>query len=112
MTDFELSKIITESLDRAKRASIGSSFVMKKGTYARLSAIERIIGSYHGTYSSDFDAATNSLDIRIEGYVFDSTTDNLKALLAIPDLFVIDALSDGKICIEMKLQNACIKLEG
>lgn len=40
------------------------------------------------------------------GYVFDSCVNKLKDAFNIVDLFVIDALKDGQVCIEMKIINA------
>lgn len=39
-------------------------------------------------------------------YVFDSSVLELKQVFQAVDLFVIDALANGQVCIEMKISNA------
>ena len=50
--------------------------------------------------------ATNSIEICVLSYVFDSCVCDLKRVFQTVDLFVIDALNDGKVSIEMKILNA------
>jgi len=66
--------------------------------------IEKVLASME--YEICFDRVSNALEIAVSGYVFDSCITDLKAVFSIVDLFVIDSLSDGKVCIEMKVLNA------
>lgn len=82
-------------------------FVLSPKTLERLTTISTVLANSNVTICYHFDCTTNAVDIHLESYVFDSMTIELATLFAAVDVAVIDALSDGKICIEMRILNAC-----
>lgn len=110
MNDFEFSKFISDILDETRKASRKNTYILKSETIKKIDFIER---SFHGLNCIfRFDAPSNSIEITLLGFVFDSLTCNIKQVLLISDVFVIDSLNDGKVCIEMKLLNAAEIIKG
>ncbi len=102
MTNNEFAKLVMKCIEDAERASLGKVFVLKPEALIKLEQISRRMNC---TYSIRFDAAFNAMDICLKGYVFDSQTSGIKTALSLVDVFMIDAESDGKINIELRLLN-------
>lgn len=104
MKDFDLAKEICRALENAERESKKNIYLLKPDTIRRANLIDQLLKGVSHTIS--FDMVTNSVEICVLGYVFDSGTCELKRIFQTVDLFVIDALNDGRVSIEMKLLNA------
>lgn len=104
MKNIDLAKMICRALEKAERESQNNIYILKPNTMKKAKVIEMAIEGMK--YDINFDRATNSLEISVSGYVFDSCISDLKSVFSVVDLFVIDALTDGKVCIEMKVINA------
>lgn len=79
---------------------------MKTETAERVRCIQSELRNGNNHVKTSFDFLANSIDICVEGYVFDSSVENLKLIFDTVDIFVIDALLDGTVCIEMRILNA------
>lgn len=104
MNNYELSQLLNFSLEQAKRACQRNFYILKLETIKKIKILEDLLESCN--CNIDFDAPTNSVEISVSAFVFDSTVCNLKRAFDLVDLFVIDAADDGKILIEMKIFNA------
>ena len=104
MKNIDLAKMICNALDKAERDSRGNIYILTPSTMKKARVIEKALAGME--YDICFDRVSNALEIGVSGYVFDSCITDLKAVFSIVDLFVIDSLSDGKVCIEMKVLNA------
>lgn len=104
MNNFDLAKEICKALERAEKESRNNIYLLKPETIKRSKIINRLLKDSECTIA--FDMATNSIEICVLGYVFDSCVCDLKRVFQTVDLFVIDALNDGKVSIEMKILNA------
>jgi len=108
MNEFELAKMIDLALTEAQKESVNYTFVLKPKTIQKAQIMQFLLKDFR--YTLNFDGATNSLEISFNAYVFDSTYIDLAKVFRIVDVYVIDALKDGRICIEMKLLNAALKI--
>ena len=104
MKDFDLAKEICKALENAERESKKNIYLLKPGAIRKANLIEQLLEGT--THTISFDLVTNSIEICLLGYVFDSHICDLKQVFQIVDLFVIDALNDGQVSIEMKILNA------
>lgn len=104
MTDFKFAKKICETLEKAKKESENNIYLLKPEIIKKVKIIENLLKETN--YIIDFDAVTNSIEICVLEYVFDSCICDLKQVFQIVDLFVIDALKDRHVSIEMKILNA------
>ena len=104
MSDFDLAKEICKALEKAEKESRNNIYLLRPETIKRTKIISCLLKDRDCAIS--FDMATNSIEICVLGYVFDSCVCDLKRVFQTVDLFVIDALSDGKVSIEMKILNA------
>lgn len=104
MKEFELAKEICKALERAEKDSRNNIYILKPEVIRREKIIERVLVGTE--YKISFNVATNSIEICVLGYVFDSCVCDLKQVFEMVDLFVIDALKDGRVSIEMKILNA------
>ena len=104
MNDFNLAKIICCALEEAQKESRNNVYLIKLETLIKVKTIEAILNDTE--LSLSFDCTSNSIEICVFGYVFDSCTADLKRIFQTVDLFVIDTLRDGKVSIEMKILNA------
>lgn len=104
MNDLQLAKMITEALERAEKEAENNIYILKPDVIKKLSVLEKLL--QQGSPIIDFDRATNSIELSLTGYVFDSCICDLKRVFNVVDLFVIDSIVDGKVCIEMKILNA------
>lgn len=104
MKNIDLAKLICNALDKAERESRRNIYILTSSTMKKAKLIESALKGVE--YDICFDRVSNALEIGVSGYVFDSCITDLKAVFSIVDLFVIDSLSDGKVCIEMKVLNA------
>jgi len=104
MKNIDLAKKICKALEKAEKESRGNVYILTPYTMKKARVIEKVLASME--YEICFDRVSNALEIAVSGYVFDSCLTDLKAVFSIVDLFVIDSLSDGKVCIEMKVLNA------
>lgn len=104
MNDFDLAKVICRALEEAEKENRNNIYLIKPETMRKATTIESILNDTE--LSLSFDYITNSIEICVLGYVFDSCTCDLKRVFQTVDLFVIDALADGKVSIEMKILNA------
>jgi len=104
MKNIDLAKKICKALEKAEKESRGNVYILTPYTMKKARVIEKVLASME--YEICFDRVSNALEIAVSGYVFDSCITDLKAVFSIVDLFVIDSLSDGKVCIEMKVLNA------
>lgn len=104
MKNIDLAKMICNALKKAERESKNNIYILTPTTMKKATQIEAALKETE--YSISFDRVTNSLIVSVTGYVFDSCVTNLKTVFSAVDLFVIDALSNGKVCIEMKVLNA------
>ena len=104
MKEFDLAKEICKALERAEKESRNNIYLLKPETLHRVQVINCLLeGTQHDV---SFDMVTNSIEICILGYVFDSCVCDLKRIFQTVDLFVVDALKDGRVSIEMKIINA------
>ena len=104
MKNSDLAQGICKALEKAERDSRNNIYILKSETVNKINILTKALADTENTI--DFDRATNSIEITLTGNVFDSCITNLKDMFQIVDLLVIDALSDGKVCIEMKIINA------
>ncbi|MGN1050701.1 MAG: hypothetical protein ACI4QE_00215 [Acutalibacteraceae bacterium] len=104
MNDFELMKVIYVTLTEMERESRNNIFILRKNTIQKIKLLDNFLKGTN--FKASFDRVTNAIEISIFGYVFDSCSCNLKSVFNIVDLFVIDALDNGQVCIEMKILNA------
>ncbi len=104
MDDFNLAKEICKAFERAEKESRNNIFLLRPEIIKRSKIIECLLRETEHTTS--FDMVTNSIEICVLDYVFDSCVSDLKQVFQTVDLFVIDALNDGKVSIEMKIVNA------
>jgi len=104
MKNIDLAKMICNALEKAEKESRGNIYILTPTTMQKSKQIEHALRATN--YAISFDRVTNSLIISVKGYVFDSCVTELKKVFSIVDLFVIDALSNGQVCIEMKVLNA------
>ena len=101
---FDLAKEICKALERAEKESRNNIYLLRPETIKRSKIINRLLKDSECTIA--FDMATNSIEICVLGYVFDSCVCDLKRVFQTVDLFVIDASNDGKVSIEMKILHA------
>ncbi len=104
MKNIDLAKMICKALEKAEKESQGNIYILKPNTKKIAKNIEKALAGME--YEICFDRVSNALEIGVSGYVFDSCITDLKTVFSIVDLFVIDSLSNGKVCIEMKVLNA------
>lgn len=104
MKNFDLAKKICKALEKAESDSRNNIYILKSETVNKINALTKILEEMPNMIN--FDRVTNSIEFTLTGYVFDSCVTNLKDVFKIVDLFVIDALSDGQVCIEMKIIHA------
>lgn len=104
MNDYELSQFLNASLNQAKKECRRNVYLLKVETIKKIKIIDNLLEFYN--CNIDFDAPTNSIEISATAFVFDSMVCNLKRVFELADLFVIDAVDDGTVCIEMKIRNA------
>lgn len=104
MNNFDFAKEICKALEKAEKESRNNIYLLKPETIKRSKIISCLLKGNDCTIS--FDMATNSIEICVLSYVFDSCVCDLKRVFQTVDLFVIDALNDGKVSIEMKILNA------
>ncbi len=104
MNNFNLEKEICAALDRAEKESRKNTYIMKEDTIKKVKLLSSFLRETN--FSIEFDRVINTIEICLTGYVLDSCTCDLKSVFKIVDLFVIDSLNDGKVCIEMKILNA------
>lgn len=104
MKNIDLAKMICKALEKAEKESRDNVYILTPNTMKKATILEKALASME--YEICFDRVSNALEIGVSGYVFDSCITDLKAVFSIVDLFVIDALSNGKVCIEMKVLNA------
>ena len=104
MKNIDLAKIICKALEKAEKETRGNVYILTPNTMKKARIIEKALAGMKSEIC--FDRVSNALEIAVSGYVFDSCLTDLKAVFSIVDLFVIDSLSDGKVCIEMKVLNA------
>lgn len=104
MNSFDLAKEICLALERAEKESKNNSYLLTMNTIKRIKLLDRLLKNTNSKI--EFNRATNSIEICLSGYVFDSYICNLKSIFQLVDLFVIDAACDGQVCIEMKILNA------
>lgn len=99
-------ELLSDCFKDAEKKAAGKIFIIKTETAERLRCIQSELrnGNKYAKLSLNF--LTNSIDIRIEGYVFDSSVENVKRMFDTVDIFVIDALLDGRVCVEMRILNA------
>lgn len=104
MKDFNLEKEIYNTLKRAERESENNIYLLKPNIIKKVNFIECLLREIK--HRICFDMVTNSVNISVLGYVFDSSVLELKQVFQAVDLFVIDALANGQVCIKMKISNA------
>lgn len=104
MNEFDLAREICKALEKAEKESRNNIYLLRPETIKRTKIISCLLKDRDCAIS--FDMATNSIEICVLGYVFDSCVCDLKRVFLTVDLFVIDALNDGKVSIEMKILNA------
>ena len=104
MKDFDLAKEICKALEEFEKASRNIIYMLKPNTIKRVKSMERVL--IETEHKISFNMVTNSIVICILGYVFDSCVCDLKRVFETVDLFVIEALDDGQVSIEMKILNA------
>jgi len=104
MKNIDLAKKICKALEKAEKETRGNVYILTPNTMKKARMIEKALAGMESEIC--FDRVSNALEIAVSGYVFDSCLTDLKAVFSIVDLFVIDSLSDGKVCIEMKVLNA------
>lgn len=110
MKDFDLVKELYKAMESAEKESRNNLYLLKPETIRRTKTIQCLIRDTEHTVS--FNKATNSIEICVSGYVLDSCTCDLALVFQTVDLFAIDAMIDGKVCIEMKILNAADIIKG
>lgn len=104
MNEYELFRLLNASLNQAEKDCQNKAYILKVETIKKIKIIDDLLDSFNGKIN--FDAPTNSIEISTTAFVFDSMVCNLKRIFELVDLFVIDAVDDGAVCIEMKILNA------
>ena len=104
MKNFDLAQQICKALKQAERESKNNIYILKPLTMQKIDVLRNSLNSIK--MQIHFDRITNSIEITTTSYVFDSCVNKLKDAFNIVDLFVIDALKDGQVCIKMKIINA------
>ncbi len=104
MNDYILSQFLNASLNQAKKECQNNVYLLKVETIKKIKIIDDLFEFYH--CNINFDAPTNSIEISTTAFVFDSMVCNLKRAFELVDLFVIDSIDDGKVCVQMKILNA------
>lgn len=104
MKNNDLAKMICKALEKAEKENTHNIYILTPNTMKKTKQLQHALRETD--YAISFDRVTNSLIISVKGYVFDSCVTDLKTVFSIVDLFVIDSLSDGQVCIEMKVLNA------
>lgn len=104
MKNFDLTKELYEVLKRKEKESINNIYFLRPETINKIYELGNSLKKTE--WDIEFDGATNSIVICLQDYVFDSCVCDLKSVFRIVDLFVIDAVDDGQVCIEMKILNA------
>lgn len=107
MNDYEFAVLMCGFFEQAEKEAERKAFVMKEETLEKLQYITAVLLGSDLTVNQSFDRVTNAVDVEISGYVFDSVVTNLKGIFSIVDLFTIDALTDGTVCVEARILNAC-----
>ena len=110
MNKRDFFKLMLEAYQNAEKEAAGKVFIVKPSVMSRLTAVRSAATRSRIEYSERFDPALNAIDIELSSYVFDSVAQDMHALLITPDLFVIDALNDGKIRIQARILDACEEL--
>lgn len=104
MKDFDLAKEICKALEEFEKESRNCIYILSPNTVRKVSIIKRILVKKE--HKILFDMVTNTINICVLEYVFDSCICDLKRLFETVDSFVIDALDNGQVSIEMKILNA------
>lgn len=103
MKDFNLEKEIYNSFKRAERENKNNIYLLKSDIIKKVKFIECLLRETE--HRICFDIVTNSVNIFVLGYVFDSSALELKQTFRAVDFFVINALNNGLVCMEMKISN-------
>lgn len=104
MKNFDLIKALGHALKEKDKTCANKIYFLRPETIRKISELESLLNGAQAKI--DFDAISNSIEICLTDYVFDSCVNKMKRIFSITDLFVIDADSDGKVHIEMKILNA------
>lgn len=104
MNDFDFSKGFNDAMELAEIESRDNIYILRIETVQKVMLLEALL---KGTNSRiQFEKIGNSIEICVSDYVFDSFVCDLKSVFRLVDLFVIDAVEDGEVHIEMKILNA------
>ena len=76
MKEFNLAKEICKALESAEKDSRNNIYILKPEVIRREKIIERVLAETEVEIS--FDVVTNSIEISVLGYVFDSCVCDLK----------------------------------
>lgn len=101
-------QLMGEALELAKKESLKYAYFIKKETIDKLEVISRAFGNEK--FEIEFDALTNSMDIFYSNYVVDSLCFDIKTVFQTVDMFSIDARNDDKVCVEMRIRDAAVKV--
>lgn len=104
MKNFDLTKELCAVLKLKEKESRKNIYFLRPETIEKIHELRNLLKEAESDI--EFDGASNSMEIRLQGYVFDSCICDLKQVFQIVDLFVIDAVNGGQVCIEMKILNA------
>lgn len=107
MNNYELAKLITQSIVLKEKQMQNKQFYITNDTVKKVLSISSIITKYnpHIEKTCHFDTTFNALDITLQCYVFQGTKELLTTIAENTDLFSIDSIDDGKLCIELRLLN-------
>lgn len=96
MTDFEARRLAETD---------GKPFLLTAQARNKLAEIESLCrGNYE--LSTRFDPVWNRLELTLRSYVIDSMTGDPRRILALTDVFDIEAKNDGQVEISMAINNA------
>ena len=104
MNDFDFAKEYNAAMGQAERESRDNIYILRKETVQKVMLLEALLKGTN--FRIEFEKIGNSIEIFLSDYVFDSFVCDLKSVFQLVDLFVIDAVEDGEVHIEMKILNA------
>ena len=104
MDEFNWIKELGEILEDMEEESKLNIYMLKPEAVKKAAIVGRILKDTDLTIR--FDPVVNAIEIIVLDYVYDSYLCDLKQVFQTVDLFSIDALTDGRVSIEMKLLKA------
>lgn len=104
MNGFDFAKEFNAITEQAETESRNNIYILHKEIVQKVMLLEALLKGTN--FKIQFEKIGNSIEISVSDYVFDTFVCDLKSVFQIVDLFVIDAVKDGEVHIEMKILNA------